>query len=452
MSSGTGIWEGVPYDPGRLYATLLFMLVVVGGAVAVVQRRFARTLLAEIATTLGGFLLTIGAIVYTVSFRGLRNGELVVAWLLSLMAIVWFVHRLNAIMSRPLRLLEELGRAIRDGRWSSLLDEGTLESAGAEARAALGEVALLIGETQKTASAVLTASADVAGIGDTVAQGAERVASTLGGVTSGAERGLAAAQRIREASSQLIDAAAKAHAAARETLEISTTVGDTAQSGVGRAGEAAAAVAEVATSARDLAQSISLLNGSVETVGEITLLVSDIGRQTNLLALNASIEAARAGEAGRGFAVVADEVAKLAAESSGAVKRIEEMLRQMSERAREAASQVQVVEQSARHGEEVMRDAMLVFRRIEGDAHRTLALADEAVLAVRRQESLAGELGDTSALVAEVADVTSTASGEAAEATARQRELTAQLTATARGLEQAARSLDAVVSRFGGGR
>jgi methyl-accepting chemotaxis protein len=442
--------DSAGYDPTRLYVTLAFMYVFVSAAVAFVRIRYPKRLIADIALTLGIFMLVIGTIVYTVAFRGLRPMEVVLAWVLSLGAIAWFVVRLNAIMSRPLTLLEELASAVRRGDWAALLrgDDGV---ASRDIGAALREVGALIGETRKTTTEVLGASTDVARIGATVADGAGRVATSLTGVSGGVGRSMDAARQIRQAAAQLDDAATATHASARESREISAKVEASAQLGVRRAADAMTAVTELAGLARDLVERMDALRTASGAIGDVTTVVGDIGRQTNLLALNASIEAARAGEAGRGFAVVAEEVGKLASQSGGSVGRIEVLVREMIDRIEDASGRVARMESAVKRGEQVMHEAVAVFQSIEQDARRTLALAEALLRASERQDSLVRQVNEASTLVAEAADASSAATDEAARAMQHQRSLTEQLRETAHALERSAGSLGNVVSRFGAG-
>jgi methyl-accepting chemotaxis protein len=444
------VQDAVAYDPARLYVTLAFMFVFVSAAVAFVRIRYPKRLIADIAATLGIFMLVIGTIVYTVAFRGLHPVEVIVAWVLSIGAIAWFVVRLNAIMSRPLTLLEDLASAVRRGDWAALLqgDDGV---ASQDIGAALREVGALIGETRKTTTQVLGVSADVARIGATVADGATRITTSLTGISGGVGRSMDAARQIRQTTTQLDEAATATHASALESREISAKVETSAQLGVRRAADAMTAVTELAGLARDLVERVDALRTASGAIGDVTTVVGDIGRQTNLLALNASIEAARAGEAGRGFAVVAEEVGKLAMQSGGSVGRIEVLVREMIDRIEDTSGRVARMESAVKRGEQVMQEAVAVFQSIEQDARRTLALADAVLRASERHDALVRQVNEASTLVADAADASSTATDEAARAMQHQRSLTEQLRETAHALERSAGSLGDVVSRFGAG-
>lgn len=79
------------------------------------------------------------------------------------------------------------------------------------------------------------------------------------------------------------------------------------------------------------------LTGSVDRIGNVLGLISDVAARTNLLALNATIEPARAGEAGKGFAVVASEVKALAAQTARATEDIGAQIHAMRQSAAQAA-------------------------------------------------------------------------------------------------------------------
>ncbi|SCA55668.1 Chemotaxis sensory transducer [Candidatus Terasakiella magnetica] len=76
---------------------------------------------------------------------------------------------------------------------------------------------------------------------------------------------------------------------------------------------------------------ITMLSDEAKNIGEVIQLISDIAAKTNLLALNATVEASRAGEAGKGFAVVAAEVKNLADQTSKATDKIAEQIGNIQE-------------------------------------------------------------------------------------------------------------------------
>lgn len=438
----------IPYPTSRLAFTLAFMLVVVVAAVLGVRWRFRQQLLAEIATTLGIFLLIIGTIVYTVAFRGLRASEMVVAWLLSFAAIVWFVTRLNRTMTRPLRELDRLGVSLRRGDWARILATRTGNDRG-NITAALQDVAALIEETRRTMDTLIRASERVTRVGGEAAGGAQDVGGALARLAQGAQANLGVARRIRSAAEEITSASGEVSGAARETLQLSEAMEHLAGEGVQHAEAASDRVSEIAGAAHASADRIEAMRQMSDAIGEITAVIHKIVRQTNLLALNAAIEAARAGEAGKGFAVVAEEVRVLATQSADSLKRIDALVAEMTTRTEDASRQIQRMELAVGEGKRVMTQAMEVFRRLESDARRAHTLAESVVDASQRHASLVDELGTASASVLGEADAAAGETSRASEAMEKQRALTEGLRETAMALEADARALRDVIARFG---
>ncbi|MEQ8823722.1 MAG: methyl-accepting chemotaxis protein [Filomicrobium sp.] len=78
------------------------------------------------------------------------------------------------------------------------------------------------------------------------------------------------------------------------------------------------------------------LEQSIEQIGDVVNLISEIAGQTNLLALNATIESARAGEEGKGFAVVASEVKNLASKTTEATEGIRRQIEEIQTTAKDS--------------------------------------------------------------------------------------------------------------------
>jgi methyl-accepting chemotaxis protein len=437
-----------PYPVSRLVFTLAFMFVVVTTAVLVVRWRFRHQLLAEIATTLGIFLLAIGTIVYTVAFFGLQTFHMILAWSASLVVIVWFVRQLNRIMTRPLRELDRLGVSLRRGDWGRILaardgnDRGNIAGA-------LRDVAALIEETRRTMDTLIRASERVTRVGGEAAGSAQDVGGALARLAQGAQANLGVARRIRTAAEEITAASQEVGGAAGETLGLSASMEGLAGEGVQHAEAASARVSEIAGAAHASAERIEAMRQMSDAIGEITAVIHKIVRQTNLLALNAAIEAARAGEAGKGFAVVAEEVRVLATQSADSLKRIDALVAEMTTRTEDASRQIQRMELAVGEGKRVMTQAMEVFRRLEGDARRAHALAESVVDASKRHGSLVEELGTASASVLGEADAAAGETSRASEAMEKQRALTEGLRETAMALEADARALRDVIARFG---
>ena len=151
----------------------------------------------------------------------------------------------------------------------------------------------------------ITASNQIAGGAQSLAQGATEQAATVEQLSAS----IAEIAEKTEENANLAEQAAK----------LAGTIMQNAEKG--------------STQMEEMTIAVGAINQASQQISKVIKVIDDIAFQTNILALNAAVEAARAGQHGKGFAVVAEEVRNLAAKSAEAAKDTGELIANSIEKA-----------------------------------------------------------------------------------------------------------------------
>jgi methyl-accepting chemotaxis protein len=180
---------------------------------------------------------------------------------------------------------------------------------------------------------------------------------------------------------------------------------------------------DAARSGKVVRNAIDAMGGIEQASGAISQIIGvidDIAFQTNLLALNAGVEAARAGEAGKGFAVVAQEVRELAQRSANAAKEIKALINT-------SAGQV--------------RDGVDLVGRAGGALQK---IADQVVQINGLIRQISGSASEQAVGLKEI----NTAVNQMDQVTQQNAAMVEETTAASMALNEEARALSTLVSRF----
>ncbi len=282
-----------------------------------------------------------------------RNRMLVVSGAISLgllLVSIFIAFLIGRAVSRPILRLVRYSTGIAELDIRSEVPEDLLrrkDEIGQMANAFAHIVANLRDFLERvlgTSAHVSTASAQLHDTSEQVSRSADEVARTVTEIAQGAteqakhtDSGVHGIEKLGGQLEENSRMMAILHDAAGQVITLQEEGTRILGRLVADTGDSRAAVESVAALVRET-------RSSAEQISRATDMIQQLAAQTNLLALNAAIEAARAGEAGRGFAVVADEIRTLATSSSGFVKEIDAIIRQLEGRTEHAVTDMETVE------------------------------------------------------------------------------------------------------------
>jgi methyl-accepting chemotaxis protein len=304
----------------------------------------------------------------------------------------------------------------------------------------------------------------------------EEMSRAINGVAKGAQEQTLAVTRAANITEQINNAIQQVSGNAAAVTRDSATAGEAAKKGARTVEETLEGMQNIKTKVGLSAEKVKEMGIRSEQIGTIVEVIEDIASQTNLLALNAAIEAARAGEHGKGFAVVADEVRKLAERSSSATKEIgglitgiqktvAEAVIAMDEGYKEVEAGVKSANLAGTALSEILNSAEEVNAqaKLAGEASTRMSeFSDELVAAVdsvsavveentAATEEMAANSTEVTQAIEVIASVSEENSASIEEVSASTEEMSAQVeevNASALSLNEMAKELQNVVSRF----
>lgn len=188
------------------------------------------------------------------------------------------------------------------------------------------DLSLLIGSVKKNSEEIDARASNLFSLSDRMAGSSENVTKSIQEVAEGTSLQSNDLMSTTEILDEFGDQIEKIVSAIENVEKNSEGIGAMAEGSSSNMNDLNSTITQLTDSFKDLNVKVNNLEGNINKINEITVIINSIADQTNLLALNASIEAARAGEQGKGFAVVADEIRILAEQSKHSSETINNLI------------------------------------------------------------------------------------------------------------------------------
>nr|WP_310617456.1 methyl-accepting chemotaxis protein [Pantoea cypripedii] len=268
--------------------------------------------------------------------------------LLLLLASLWLEQQI----SRPMERICRQALSVATGASHKVDQMDRVDEIGVTLRA-IGQLGLmfrwLVDDVSGQAINVLGASDAIARSNDELSRRTEQAAANVQQTAATMNEMTATVKSNTETASEVNDLSAN-------TSQAAVQGGKVMQEMVGM-------MAEIADSAKRIANITSVIDG--------------IAFQTNILALNAAVEAARAGEQGKGFAVVAGEVRSLAQRSATAASEIKKLVETSASRVQSGSSHADAAGRTMQEiVEQVQHVTALIAQISAATAEQSVALSE----------------------------------------------------------------------------
>jgi len=266
---------------------------------------------------------------YYVARWALVGGGVVMLGLI-LVALLFIARFVGRRITGPAEDLAIIAEAVAAGDLSKkVVETGGDDEIGRLARAVsamIAELRRLASALNESAAETNSMTAEITGSSEEMAASAGQIAHTASDLSQQANLMAETIQALAGSSESLVTVAAELDVGAHEGVERNEQLRALALENRARLDESSRSLTALSGDVEASAAAIEQLAQASEEVRSFVTLVQKLARQSKLLALNAAMEAARAGEHGHGFAVVAEEVRRLAAMSSDAAERTENVV------------------------------------------------------------------------------------------------------------------------------
>ena len=393
---------------------------------------------------------TFGVPVMRAEFALLAGAAIVLLAIIGALTVVSrsIEHRITT----PAAALAELAEAVAAGDLSRRIDHTEAEDEiGRLSRA----VAAMVAELRRLAGALSSSAQETSAMSAEITAGTEEMAASAGEIAHTAselsQQSTGMAQSIQSLSSsaeELVRFAGELRDGAHEGVERNRQLRGLSLESRSKLDESSCVLGLLAKDVGVSAIAIEGLASASLEVRSFVTLVQKLARQSKLLALNAAMEAARAGEHGQGFAVVASEVRRLAAMSSEAAQRTEQVmggvLRGIDDSRASSERSVKAVRQVLDATEHGVRSFVSVAEAVETNEAWTTSIERAATAA----NTLVAEITKRLTQLSTGTESFAAAMQQVAASSEEQSASTQQIAAAAAALSHAAENLSQLVANL----